>query len=101
MSCPKQQSYSSEVILTQMTLFNRRRVGEVEPMRKENYNSGNRNDSQIQEEVASSLSSLEKQLLRTMARVEMRGKRGRKIAVLLTKAHQHQMELLNKRIGQH
>ena len=98
MSCPKQQSYSSEVILTQMTLFNRRRVGDVEPMRKENYN---RNDSQIQEEVASSLSSLEKQLLRTMARVEMRGKRGRKIAVLLTKAHQHQMELLNKRIGQH
>ena len=86
----------SEVTLTQITLFNRRRVGEMERMTRENYNSGITNDGQIQQEVASSLSSLEKELLKTMARVEMRGKRGRKVAVLLTKAHQHQMELLNK-----
>ena len=68
----------------------------MEQMMREHYNSGNRNDSQIQEEVASSLSSLEQELLKTMTRVEMQGKRGRKVAVLLTKAHQHQMELLNK-----
>ena len=86
----------SEVTLTQITLFNRRRVGEMERMTRENYNSGITNDGQVQEEVASSLSSLEKELLKTMARVEMRGKRGRKVAVLLTKAHHHQMELLNK-----
>ena len=39
---------------------------------------------------------LEQQLLKQMARVELRGKRGCKVAVLLTKDHKHQMDNLNK-----
>ena len=52
------------------------------------------NNNQIQDEVACSLSPLEQQLLAT--RIEVRGKRGRKVAVLLTQAHQRRVELLNK-----
>ena len=87
----------SEVTLAQVTLFNRRRVGEMDRMTTHNYTSGmNASDDQIQEEVARSLSPLEQQLLKQMARVELRGKRGRKVAVLLTKSHKHQMDNLNK-----
>ena len=97
---PDEKSWSrlSEVTLTQITLFNRRRVGEIERITRKNCNSGITNDSQVQEEIASSISPLEQELLKTMAKVEMQGKKVAKLLFSFTRAHPHQMELLNTNI---
>ena len=86
----------TEVTLAQLTLFNRRRGGEMERMTIQSYSEGIISHTEMQEEIASSLSEMERQLAKKMKRVEIRGKRGRKVAVLLTECHQEQINLLNK-----
>lgn len=81
----------AKVTLTQMILFNRRRAGEVSKMPLSAYLSLPAN----QEDNASvALSDLEKKLCQHFKRVEIRGKRGRKVPVLLTPAMQESLDLL-------
>ena len=86
----------AEVTLAQTTLFNRRRGGEMQRLTIVDYNNGISNTAPPQEEVLQSLSAVEVKLLGTLARIEMRGKHGRKVAVLLTEKLQRQLRLLHE-----
>ena len=59
-----------------------------------NYKQGMTSET-VQEEILESLSDVEKQLAKAMKIIEIRGKKGRKVPVLLTQSHQDQIELLN------
>lgn len=88
------QTYTrlTKVILTQVILFNRRRSGEVSKILVSAYESLIVSDPQ--EDVNVSLSDLEKRLCQHFQRLEIRGKRGRKVPVLLTPAMQQTLDLL-------
>ncbi|MEQ2241604.1 hypothetical protein ILYODFUR_026990, partial [Ilyodon furcidens] len=70
----------AKTVLTKIILFNRRRVGEVSKMKLINFQD--RTSPTIHEKVG--LSEYEQKLCSYFERVELKGKRGRKVAVLLT-----------------
>lgn len=72
----------AENTLAGITCFNRKRVGEVERMPFEECN--NLKIGGLESDVSQTLSATEKQLVNCLGRVEVRGKRGRKVAVLIT-----------------
>ena len=82
----------TKVILTQVILFNRRRAGEVSKIPLSVYLSYKPSDPQ--EDVNIALSDLEKRLCQHFRRIEIRGKRERKVPVLLTPAMQEALDLL-------
>ncbi|KAG9275033.1 hypothetical protein AMEX_G9507, partial [Astyanax mexicanus] len=82
----------ARVLLTQVILFNRRRAGEVSKMPLSAYTASNPSDPQDDVNVA--LSDLEKKLCQHFKRIEIRGKRGRKVPVLLTPEMQQSLDLL-------
>ena len=71
----------SKVTLTQVILFNRRREGEVSKMMMKSYVS--RDHTQMHKDIALGLSAYEKKLCDYFQRVEICGKRARKVPVLL------------------
>ncbi|KAL7881118.1 hypothetical protein SRHO_G00033720 [Serrasalmus rhombeus] len=73
-------------LLTQIILFNRRREGEASKLLLATYQTQNR--APAHPEVYESLSKLEKSLVNNFTRLEIRGKRERKVPLLLT----HDME---------
>ncbi|KAF3835870.1 hypothetical protein F7725_028428 [Dissostichus mawsoni] len=77
---PQTWSQLAKVTLTQVILFNRRRAGEVSKMPLSAYLSQNPSDPQEDVNIA--------------LRIEIRGKRGRKVPVLLTPAMQQALDLL-------
>lgn len=93
---PSQRSWSelSQVTLTQLILFNRRREGEVSRMEVQTYLL--RNKRSMHDEILKSLSPFEKKLCQNLIRVEIRGKRGRKVPVLFPTNVQESVELLIK-----
>ncbi|KAI7806122.1 hypothetical protein IRJ41_000533 [Triplophysa rosa] len=80
----------ARLTLTRIILFNRRRVGEVSKMPLKNFLQ--RDDSYAFEELG--LSAYEKHLCKYFTRVELKGKRGRKVAVLLNPDITKALELL-------
>ncbi|XP_064648758.1 uncharacterized protein LOC135500969 [Lineus longissimus] len=70
-----------EATLTQVILFNRRRQGEVSKMKLEDFKQLHQTG---QEDITGSLSPLEQKLSKILRRVEIVGKRGRTVPVLLT-----------------
>ncbi|XP_046691727.1 uncharacterized protein LOC124376601 isoform X2 [Silurus meridionalis] len=90
----KNWTHLAKVTLAQTILFNRRREGEVSKMPLTSFI--NRNTDNLHEDVALALSELEKKLCHHFTRIEIRGKRGRKVPILLTPAMQKNMELLIK-----
>lgn len=82
----------AKLTLTQVILFNRRRAGEVSKMPLSSYLLLNPSD--LQEDVSETLSELEKKLCEHFRRIEIRGKRGRKVPVLLTPSMQESLDLL-------
>ncbi|XP_063791731.1 uncharacterized protein LOC134947727 [Pseudophryne corroboree] len=91
----KQWSMLAKVTLTQLILFNRRREGEVSKMRLSSFDL--RHTADLQGDVAQALSELEKALCRHFSRIEILGKRGRKVPVLLSPSMQKAMELLTEK----
>ncbi|KAI4903902.1 hypothetical protein NFI96_028811 [Prochilodus magdalenae] len=91
---PSSQHWSqlAKVTLTQIMLFNRRREGEVSHMPLSAYTS--RAASDLHPDVCLALSELEKKLCQHFKRIEIRGKRGRKVAVLVTPTMQESLDLL-------
>ncbi|XP_032365342.1 uncharacterized protein LOC116680314 isoform X3 [Etheostoma spectabile] len=77
------QNYSSlaKAALTKIVLFNRRRVGEVSKMKLRHFLERNKETNTLDE---LGLSECEKKLCNYFERVELKGKRDRKVAVLLT-----------------
>ncbi|KAF7641687.1 hypothetical protein LDENG_00274820 [Lucifuga dentata] len=72
----------ARVTLCQVILFNRRRAGEVSKMTLKNYQD--RDISKLNDDVSAGLSEVERRLCKTFSRVELKGKRGRKAAIILT-----------------
>ncbi|CAJ1074397.1 hypothetical protein F2P79_020338 [Xyrichtys novacula] len=92
---PQTWSQLTKVTLTQVILFNRRRAGEVSKMPMTAYLSNSTSDPQ--DDVIDALSPVEKKLCQHFRRIEIRGKRGRKVPVLLTPAMQHALDLLTSK----
>ncbi|XP_038063145.1 uncharacterized protein LOC119733850, partial [Patiria miniata] len=80
--------------LALVVLFNRRRTGETERLLLRSYKMAE-NNADIQPDVFQSLGEVEKVLVRKFTRIEVRGKRGRKVPVLLTKEMVENVDMLN------
>lgn len=78
------QTYAelAKVTLAQIIVFNRRRAGEVSKMGLKSFYE--RDNTKLHEDVAMGLSNMEQRLCNYFSRIEIMGKRGRKVAVLLT-----------------
>uniref|UniRef100_A0AAV2JNT2 Uncharacterized protein n=1 Tax=Knipowitschia caucasica TaxID=637954 RepID=A0AAV2JNT2_KNICA len=85
----------SKVILAQIILFNRRRAGEVSKMLLKSFEERDR--TKLHQDVAMALSKLEQQLCSYFTRVEIVGKRGRKVVVLLTPCMVDALSLLTSK----
>ncbi|XP_039461745.1 uncharacterized protein LOC120435746 [Oreochromis aureus] len=81
---PSPQAYGElcSITLSKIILFNRRRGGEVSKMPLEAFLQ--RDTAALHKDVAVGLSKFEQKLCAHFSRVEIRGKRGRKVAVLLS-----------------
>ncbi|XP_028985935.1 uncharacterized protein LOC114843500 [Betta splendens] len=79
-----QQNYANlaKVTLAQTVVFNRRRAGEVSKMHLKCFFE--RDQTNLHEDVAMGLSKVEQRLCKYFTRLEIKGKRGRKVPVLLT-----------------
>ncbi|KAM9488366.1 uncharacterized protein Hap1MRO34_005317 isoform 1-T1 [Clarias gariepinus] len=84
----------NETVLAQVIIFNKRREGEASRLSLEAYKKAGTNP--INKDIYESLSPLEKQLSKLLTRIEVRGKRGRKVPVFLTERMKESIELLNK-----
>ena len=74
-----------KVNLSKIILFNRKRCGEVEKITMDHYNKGISNpQTKSYADVLDNLSNLEKVLLTSLTRIEIRGKRNRKVPILLS-----------------
>ncbi|KAI7789439.1 hypothetical protein IRJ41_018073 [Triplophysa rosa] len=84
----------AEAVLCQIILFNRRRVGEASKLLLASYVG--RNVKPLNKDVVTSLSKLELHLCNELTRIEIRGKKGRKVPVLLTKDMVDSIDMLNE-----
>ena len=64
-------------------VFNRKRSGEAERMKISEYKMSQK-DTNVDPAIKNSLSTFEKRLCDTHHRIEIMGKRNRKVAILLT-----------------
>ncbi|XP_034535193.1 uncharacterized protein LOC117809795 isoform X2 [Notolabrus celidotus] len=84
----------ARITLCEIILFNRRREGEVSKMPLNAFTL--RDTSSTHPDIELSLSELERKLCKHLQRIEIRGKRGRKVPILLTPDVLASMELLVK-----
>lgn len=91
---PTRENYAAlaKVTLALAITFNRRRAGEVSRMLLTAFRS--RNKSALHDDVAICLTPFERKMCEYFARVEIRGKRGRMVPVLLKPSMVTAMELL-------
>ncbi|KAH3741511.1 hypothetical protein DPMN_048236 [Dreissena polymorpha] len=85
----------NQMTLAQIVMFIRRRGGEMQRMQVDSYTSRMVNKD-CPQEVYEALSATERILVNTMVRVEIRGKRGRTVPVLMTEKSQSCLEVLFK-----
>ncbi|XP_014680178.1 PREDICTED: uncharacterized protein LOC106820147, partial [Priapulus caudatus] len=70
--------------LTQLILFNRRRAGETERVKVEELDKALKSQHELgEEDMAKVLTKFEMHLVHTHIRIETRGKRGRKVPILI------------------
>ncbi|KAI4470857.1 hypothetical protein MML48_1g16811 [Holotrichia oblita] len=91
-----QASWNNLAVLTlaRIILFNKRRSGEASKLTIEQYKSRPQWKDQCTEELKSSLTSLERNLAEKLTIVEIVGKRGRKVALILTEETKTSIDLL-------
>ncbi|CAM4578944.1 unnamed protein product [Leuciscus chuanchicus] len=85
----------AKLTLAQIIVFNRRRAGEVSKIRLKSFHE--RDNTKLHEDVALGLSKTEQKLCNYFSRIEIMGKRGRKVAVLLTPSVVNALSLLASR----
>lgn len=92
---PSKNSYVKlqKALLALVILFNRRRSGEVSRMKLQEY-CKNSTGTQTLSENDLNLSDLEKELAHSFSRVEITGKKGRTVPVLLTSRMKTAMDLI-------
>eukprot|EP00745_Piridium_sociabile_P041488 TRINITY_DN8204_c0_g1_i1.p1 TRINITY_DN8204_c0_g1~~TRINITY_DN8204_c0_g1_i1.p1 ORF type:complete len:792 (-),score=157.14 TRINITY_DN8204_c0_g1_i1:193-2568(-) len=96
----KSEDYSdlAQRVLCQISLLNRKRGGEVQRMKVSEYEHAQKKPVQIDPEVEASLSPVEQKLSTFLQRVEIRGKYGRRVAILLTPQMQEDIhKIMQKR----
>jgi isopentenyldiphosphate isomerase len=81
----------AKVTLVKVMLFNRRRSGEIERIPLTAYQQIT---NSFDQDVVASLSQWEQELCRKLSRMEIRGKRGRKVPVLLTEEMKESIDML-------
>ena len=81
----------AQVLLAQLILFNRRRVGEVSKMKLCDYDKVTVPECA---EIGQHLSPMEQKLCASLSRVEVSGKRGTHVPVLLTAEYRKSLSLL-------
>ncbi|KAJ8315921.1 hypothetical protein KUTeg_006528 [Tegillarca granosa] len=87
----------AEAVLAQVILFNRKRSGEAQRMKLEHFkNAVKKSITPPDKEILNSLTKFEAALCTSVLRVEIRGKRGRKVPVLLTEDMQKGVHMLIK-----
>ena len=76
----------AQTCLTQVILFNRKRAGEAQRMKVSNFRNAitNASETLANSEISQALSKFELELCKTHLRVEIKGKRSRKVPILLT-----------------
>ncbi|CAI6353841.1 unnamed protein product [Macrosiphum euphorbiae] len=85
-----------QCLLSQIILLNRRRSGEVERIKVNDYL--NRDQNKMQNEIIKSLTKVEARLSKNFVRFVIRGKKGRGVPVLLTPVLKETLDvLLNRR----
>ncbi|PIK46269.1 hypothetical protein BSL78_16855 [Apostichopus japonicus] len=84
----------SKMTLAHINLFNRRRSGEIERLRLDQYEKITTDMDNIPEEVFQSLGEVEKALVRKFHRVEIPGKRRRTVPILMTESMVQNVDLL-------
>lgn len=84
----------AKITLCDVILFNRRREGEVSKMSLNGFTL--RNTSSFHPVIELALSDLDKKLCKHFQRIEIRGKRGRKVPILLTPDMLTSMQLIVK-----
>lgn len=88
-----------ELTLARIIIFNKKRSGEASRLTLEQYQKAmlSKETSQVNDELLSSLSEAEKVLAKRLLLVEIRGKRGRKVPLLLPPDAKAAIDLLIKR----
>ncbi|KAJ4935967.1 hypothetical protein JOQ06_017492 [Pogonophryne albipinna] len=89
---PQNYAELAKVALAQVIVFNRRRAEEVSKMHLKHFNE--RDNAELHQDVAKGLSKTEQRLCNYFSRVEITGKRGRKVAVLLSPSMLDALSLL-------
>lgn len=84
----------AQVCLAQVILFNRRRSGEAERMTVSAYNDALKGSGETDPVILSTLNEFEKTLCKSHLRVEIKGKRGRKVPVLFTEEMKKSIDIL-------
>ncbi|XP_071491517.1 uncharacterized protein [Diadema antillarum] len=81
-----------EVVLSKLITINRKRQGEASKLKLRDWEK--KKCAQASEEVLSSLDECEKHLVNTLKRLEIRGKKGRTVPILITKDIENSMDLV-------
>ena len=86
----------SSAILCSIILFNRRRSGEPARMKINAYKAVIDKKTVLNDEVSESLTEFERQLCDSFKRIEIRGKKNKMVAILLTREMERAIDLLIK-----
>ncbi|KAF5269754.1 hypothetical protein FQR65_LT17931 [Abscondita terminalis] len=86
----------AKLTLSRIILFNKRRSGESAKITIENYNSRSAWGDENTEELKNSLSDVERKLAACLTLIEIRGKGGRKVPVLLSSVMKDAIDILIK-----
>ncbi|XP_072389472.1 uncharacterized protein [Diabrotica undecimpunctata] len=82
------------LVLSRIILFNKRRSGEAARMKMSDYINRPRWEDQSTDDIKESLTPIERKLADTLTVVEVEGKRGRKVPVILTPVIKESIDLL-------
>ena len=82
----------NEITLARIIMFNRRRPGEVSKVKMDEFQS--RHIPNMQKVIHRSLTVVEQELCRTFERIEIAGKRGNTVPVLLNDEMRQWLEIL-------
>lgn len=82
----------SKLTLASVILFNRKSSGEAQRITIDNCHQGSL--ATMNDDITNSLSPVEKTIISKLTRIEIRGKRGKRVPVLLRKSHINAIDLL-------
>jgi len=89
----------AEATMVSLTLFNRKRSGEVQRIKFADYEKGRDSALSLSEDVVDYIDTIKKPLLSNLCRIEIMGKRGRGVPVLLRVINSDAIEQLLRNLN--